>query len=454
MSTTDKVLVIDDDVSLRRVIEFTLQQAGYNVTVAADGETGLTHFAREAPSVVITDIQMPGISGYEVLRRLRAENPQVQVILVTAFGTVEQAVSAMKEGAFDYITKPFSRDELVLVVRRAFEFLSLRSENARLRQQLDDRVDFTHLIGVSDAMQPVFERVRRVATSDAPVLIGGESGTGKELVARAIHFGGSRRDAPFVPVNCAAIPAELLESELFGHVKGAFTGALRDRIGKFAQADGGTLFLDEIGELPLALQPKLLRALQEMEIEPVGSGKLQRVDVRIVAASNRDLEQAIAAGSFREDLYYRLSVIPVQLPPLRERQADIPLLVRHFLTRHEAGGRISVSAVALAALRAYIWPGNVRELQNVIEQVVLLRRGAGIEIDDLPDRLRGSAEAAVDETILRLPADGYPLADLECEAVRQALTRCNWNQTKAAAFLRIPRHTLVYRMGKYALHKP
>jgi len=456
MSDAGKVLIIDDDDSLRRVIEYTLQQSGYTVTAVSDGESGLEYFAREQPPVVITDVQMPGMTGYEVLQRLRAANPQVQVVVITAFGTVEQAVTAMKEGAFDYLTKPFSRDELLLVVRRAFEFLALRSENARLRQQLSDRVDLSQLVGSSPAMQAVCERVRRVATSDAPVLLQGESGTGKELVARAIHFGGARRDSSFVPVNCAAIPAELLESELFGHVKGAFTGAVRDRAGKFAQADGGTLFLDEIGEMPLHLQPKLLRALQEMEIEPVGSGKTQRVDVRIVAASNRDLEQEVAAGRFREDLFYRLAVIPLPLPALRERRDDIPLLVRHFLARHEQGGRIPVAAAALDALCAYDWPGNVRELQNVLEQAVLLRAGDGIERDDLPPRLQAAASspATGEASVLNLPEAGFPLAELEREAVLQALQRCGWNQTRAAKFLHIPRHTLVYRMEKYDLHKP
>jgi len=456
MSTAGKVLVIDDDASLRRVIEFTLQQPGYEVTAVEDGAAGMASFANEHQPVVITDVQMPGLSGYEVLKQLRAEEPQVQVIIVTAFGTVEQAVAAMKEGAFDYITKPFSRDELLLVVRRAFEMLDLRSENARLRQQLSGRVDLSQLVGTSEAMQRVCERVRKVASSDAPVLLQGESGTGKELVARAIHFGGERRDQPFVPVNCAAIPADLLESELFGHVKGAFTGALRDRPGKFQQADRGTLFLDEIGEMPLGLQPKLLRVLQEMEVEPVGSGKTQRVDVRIVAASNRDLEQEVAAGRFREDLFYRLAVIPLPLPALRERRDDIPLLVRHFLARHEQGGRISVAAAALDLLRAYDWPGNVRELQNVLEQTVLLRAGDGIEADDLPSRLRSEsrAVAGTDTAVVRLPQQGYSLAEIEREAVVQALELCHWNQTRAAKLLQIPRHTLVYRMEKYALHKP
>lgn len=452
MSERKTVLVIDDDDSLRRVIEYTLDEAGFKVLTARDGSEGLKLFAEEQPPVVLTDIQMPGISGYEVLQSIQNSHPETRVIIVTAFGTVEQAVDAMKDGAFDYVTKPFSRDELILVVNRAFKFLELQQENIRLKQELSDKVDFEHLVGISDAMQDVFDRVRRVAVSDAAILVGGESGTGKELIARAIHYGSGRRGGPFIPVNCAAIPAELLESELFGHVKGSFTGAVKDRIGKFEQADGGTLFLDEIGEMSPHLQPKLLRVLQEMEIEPVGAGLTRKIDVRIVSASNRNLEEAIQTGDFREDLYYRLSVIPVHLPPLRERKQDIPVLVQHFLDLHTRGERIEMSKAAMEQMIAYQWPGNVRELQNVIEQTVILRHGESIEIQDLPRKV---TETVVNRTsqILNLPDEGFSLAELEKEAVLQALQRCNWNQTRAAAFLRVPRHTLVYRMEKYAIEK-
>ena len=444
------VLVIDDDDSLRRVIEYTLDEAGFKVLTASDGIEGLQLFKEELPSVVLTDIQMPGISGYDVLQSIRSSHPEVRVIIVTAFGTVEQAVDAMKNGAFDYLTKPFSRDELTLVVKRAFTFLELKEENVRLKQELSVKVDFDHLVGISDAMQNVFERVRRVAPSDAAVLIGGESGTGKELIARAIHYGSSRRDGPFVPVNCAAIPAELLESELFGHVKGAFTGAVRDRKGKFEQANGGTLFLDEIGDLSPHLQPKLLRVLQEMEIEPVGADQIRKIDVRIVSASNRNLEEEIKTGDFREDLYYRLSVIPVNLPPLRERKQDIPVLVQHFLDLHSHGERLELSCEAMAKMMTYLWPGNVRELQNVVEQVFILRRGKTIEVQDLPQKVTETVVSRKSE-VLNLPEGGFSLLELEKEAVLQALQRCNWNQTRAAAFLQVPRHTLVYRMEKYAI---
>ncbi len=446
------VLLIDDDASLRRVTEFTLHEAGYRVLTARDGEEGLRIFDLENPGVVITDIQMPGISGYEVLRQVKDASPETLVVVITAYGTVEKAVEAMKLGAFDYLTKPFSRDELSLVVKKAVSYSGLREENQRLRLELEQRVDFAHLVGISDEMQEVFDVVRRVAGAEATVLITGESGTGKELIARAVHGGSERRAGPFVPVNCAAIPADLLESELFGHVKGAFTGAVRDRPGKFEQANGGTLFLDEVGELPVELQPKLLRALQEREVEPVG-GSTCKVDVRVVAATNRDVEAAMKDGTFREDLYYRLAVIPVHLPALRERHSDIPLLVKHFVKKHGGGEPVAVSDQAMEALIAYGWPGNVRELENAVERMILLRRGDAIGYDDLPPKIR-RPERALCGGVLNLPDEGYSLEELEKEAVLEALRRNGWNQTRAAAFLRTPRHTLIYRMEKYGIQKP
>ena len=446
----ETILVIDDDDSLRRVIEYTLQGAGYRVLTAAEGAEGLDVFSREHPPLVITDIRMPELSGYEVLRKVREESPDTLVIVITAFGSVENAVEAMKLGAYDYLTKPFGRDELRLVVEKALSFRGLEDENRRLREQLSEKTDFTRLVGTSDEMRQVFDMVQRVAATEATILISGESGTGKELIARAIHHGSERREGPFIPVNCAAIPAELLESELFGHLKGAFTGAVKDRKGKFEQADGGTLFLDEVGELPLELQPKLLRALQEREIEPVG-GTVRKIDVRVVAATNRDLEEAMVEGTFREDLFYRLAVIPVHLPPLRVRRADIPLLVRHFLKKH-GGADLAVDPGAMERLAAYPWPGNVRELENAVERMIILRRGMLIEEGDLPPRIRQQDRAPAGG-VLNLPEDGYALEDLEKEAVLEALRRNGWNQTRAAAFLRIPRHTLLYRMEKYSLGK-
>jgi len=445
------VLIIDDDDSLRRVMEYQLGQAGYRVLVAADGPAGLAVFREERPDLVITDVQMPTMSGYEVLRAIRELGPETVVIVVTAFATVEKAVEAMRQGAHDYLTKPFSRDALCMAVEKALAFRGLKEENSRLKSQLAARQPLAEIIGVSAPMQELARQIRQVAPSEATVLIGGESGTGKELVARAIHRASDRGQESFVPVNCAAIPKDLLESELFGHLKGAFTGAVRDRQGKFAQADGGTLFLDEVGELPLDLQPKLLRALQEREIEPVG-GKPRKVDVRVVAASNRDLETAVAEGEFREDLYYRLAVIPLQIPPLRQRTADIPQLVRHLLAKHGAPD-LPVSRDCLDALGRYPWPGNVRELENTLERCIVLKRGEEIVADDLPVKIRTQQPDATDP-VLNLPEQGYPLDEIEKQAVLQALRRCGWNQTRAAEFLRIPRHTLLYRMEKYQLKKP
>jgi two-component system NtrC family response regulator len=446
-----KVLLIDDDDSLRRVTEYSLHSAGFQVLSAADGKQGLASFHADEPRVVITDIQMPGLSGYEVLQQIKAERPETQVIVVTAFSSVEKAVEAMKQGAYDYLAKPFSRDELVLVVEKAFNLLGLQEENQRLRDELEHQADFSHMVGNSDVMQNVFDVVRKVAPTEASVLITGESGTGKELIARAIHQGGGRCKEPFVAINCAAIPANLLESELFGHVKGAFTGAVHDRAGKFVEANGGTLFLDEVGEMPMELQPKLLRVLQEMVVEPVG-GKSRSVNVRIVAATNQDVEIAIEEGRFREDLYYRLAVIPIELPPLRERAEDLPLLIRHFLERFSANSPVDISADALDCMTAYPWPGNVRELQNAIERMVILSHGETIDRNSLPAKLC-TTSMSLRSRVLELPPEGYPLEELEKEAVVQALARNGWNQTKAAAFLQVPRHTLIYRMEKYDIRK-
>jgi two-component system NtrC family response regulator len=447
-----KVLLIDDDASLRRVTEYSLQSAGFQVISAADGKQGLAAFRQDHPEVVITDIQMPGISGYEVLQQIMADRPQTLVIVVTGYSTVAKAVDAMKQGAHDYLAKPFSRDELVMVVNKAFKLLGLQSENQRLRDQLEQQIDFSHMVGISDVMQEIFEVVRRVAPTEASVLITGESGTGKELIARAIHQGSSRSKGPFVAINCAAIPATLLESELFGHVRGAFTGAVRDRAGKFEQADGGTLFLDEVGEMPLELQPKLLRVLQEMEVEPLG-GKIRPVNVRIIAATNQDVETALQEGRFREDLYYRLAVIPVELPPLRERVEDIPLLVRHFLKRFSAGSTLDISPAALETMAAYPWHGNVRELQNAVERMIVLNTGEKLDVHHLPAKIRATPSSSRSQ-VVELPPEGYSLEALEKEVVVQALERNAWNQTRAAAFLRVPRHTLIYRMEKYDIRKP
>ncbi len=446
-----KILVIDDDTSLRRVLEYNLQEEGYEVQTASSGEEGLYLFGQSQPNLVITDMNMPGMDGLMVLKSVKDRSPETLVIIITAFGTVDVAVEAMKAGAYDYITKPFNREELKLTVRKALVFNGLAEENKRLKSELSDKADFRTIVGSSKEMEKIFEVIRKVADTEAAILITGESGTGKELVARSIHANSSRKDAPFVAINCAAIPRELLESELFGHVKGAFTGAIRDKTGKFQLADGGTLFLDEVGDLPVELQPKLLRALQEKEVEPVGGASAQKLDVRVVSATNLDIDKAIAAGTFREDLYYRLSVIPIHLPPLRERRKDIPLLIRYFCSKH-GSEKVTFAKDTLETLVMYPWPGNVRELENTVERLLIMRSGDNITHDDLPDKLReGSAPGSA---VIRLPDEGYSLEQLEREVVVAALERKAWNQAAAARFLRIPRHTLIYRIEKYGIVLP
>jgi len=444
-----KILVIDDDNSLRRVLEYNLQQEGYQVIAAESGEQGLLLFAEEKPSLVITDMKMSGMDGIHVLKSVKKQSPETQVIVITAFGAIDNAVEVMRLGAYDYITKPFNRDEIKHTVRNALQLVDLSEENRQLKEVLAGRLDFETMVGTSQEMEKVFEVVRRVANTDATVLVTGESGTGKELIASAIHSLSSRRSAPFIPINCAAIPRDLLESELFGHVKGAFTGAIKDKQGKFQQADGGTIFLDEVGELPLDLQPKLLRALQERTVEPVGGYKPQKLDVRVVAATNVDLEKGIKEGSFREDLFYRLSVIPIPLPALRERTKDIPLLIKYFAAKHGCGV-VTFEREVLDALMRYPWPGNVRELENTVERILIMREDDTISLEDLPVKVRGEHSKG-SARVVNLPDGGYPLDQLEREVVVEALERNNWNQTSAARFLRIPRHVLLYRMEKYGI---
>ncbi|MBT0663637.1 sigma-54 dependent transcriptional regulator [Geobacter pelophilus] len=449
-----KILIIDDDPSLRRVLEYNLQEEGYQVFAAESGEDGLRLFSDERPSLVITDMKMSGMDGMQVLKAVKEQSPETLVMIITAFGAVDMAVEAMKFGAYDYITKPFNRDALKLTVAKALQFTGISEENRRLKAELTDKSDFRAIIGSSPQMEKVFAVVRKVADTEASVLITGESGTGKELIARSIHANSSRHNAPFIAINCAAIPRDLLESELFGHVKGAFTGAIRDKTGKFQLAEGGTLFLDEVGELPVELQPKLLRALQEKEIEPVGGTRTLKLDVRVVAATNLDIERAIEEGAFREDLYYRLSVIPILLPPLRERRQDIPLLIRHFCAKHNSS-QVVFDKEALAAMTAYAWPGNVRELENSVERLLIMRSGETITAGELPDKiLNTQREQTQGSAVFRLPDEGYSLEQLEKEIVLDALERNHWNQAAAARFLKIPRHTLIYRLEKFGITLP
>ncbi|MSN27390.1 MAG: response regulator [Geobacter sp.] len=452
-----KILVIDDDTSLRRVLEYNLQEEMYDVQAASSGEEGLYLFGKSQPDLVITDMKMSGMDGLMVLKSIKERSPETLVIIITAFGTVDVAVEAIKAGAYDYITKPFNRDALKLTVKKALQFSGLAEENKRLKSELSDKADFRSIVGSSKDMEKIFQIIRKVADTEAAILITGESGTGKELVARSIHAGSGRSAGPFIAINCAAIPHDLLESELFGHVKGAFTGAIKDKTGKFQLAEGGTLFLDEVGELPLDLQPKLLRALQEKEVETVGGTTTVKLDVRVVAATNLDIEKAIADGVFREDLYYRLAVIPMHLPPLRQRRDDIQLLLRHFCIKHGAD-KVAFDKKAQTILTNYAWPGNVRELENLVERLLIMRSGDTIVFDDLPEKIcndsgaRGSASGT--GGVVNLPDEGYSLEQLEREVVVSALDRNHWNQTAAARFLRIPRHTLIYRMEKYEIAAP
>ncbi len=445
-----KILIIDDDASLRRVLEFNLQKAGYEVTAAGSGEEGIALFSAAPSPLVITDMKMPGMDGMQLLGSIKACSPETLVIMITAFGTVDIAVQAMKAGAYDYITKPFNRDELLLTVAKALQLIDVEAENRKLKEELADRSDFRTVVGSSPQMDKVFSIVRKVADTEASVLITGESGTGKELIARSIHALSDRRGSPFIAINCSAIPRDLLESELFGHLKGAFTGAVKDKPGKFELADGGTIFLDEVGELPLELQPKLLRALQEKAVEPVGGSTPRSIDFRVIAATNLDIEKALGELTFREDLYYRLAVIPIHLPPLRERKNDIRLLLKHFCIKHGAE-KVVFDEPSLAALERYSWPGNVRELENLTERLLIMRSSDNLTLDDIPDKVRSTEGLISSAKVINLPEEGYSLEKLEQEVVTEALNRSGWNQTAAARFLKIPRHTLIYRMEKYGI---
>jgi DNA-binding NtrC family response regulator len=444
------ILLIDDDDSLRRVMEFSLTEAGHTVQTAASGEDGLRLFEKGTFDAVITDITMPGLSGMEVLAKVRQSVPTIPVIVITAYGTIESAVEAMKQGAFDYITKPFNRDELRLTLEKAIKMRRLEKENVELRAEVTDRYSFESIICSSEKMKEVLDLAGRVAASDASLLITGESGTGKELLAKGVHFNSRRANGPFVAVNCAAIPEALIESELFGHVKGSFTGAVRDKEGKFELADGGTLFLDEIGDLRIDLQAKILRALQEREVDRIGGGKPVSVDVRVIAATNKDIERAVKEGAFREDLYYRLNVITLFIPPLRDRKEDIPLLAGHFLKKFNTEADVRMDASALSVLAAYGWPGNVRELENVIERASVLKRGLLITREELPEKLK-KENMGVEGIILNIPEQGISLEELEKKLIIKALEKHKGNQTRAAEFLGITRPTLIYRMEKFRL---
>ncbi len=453
--SSGRILVVDDDDSLRRVTQFQLEQAGYQVRTAEGGKQALAFLEKALVDLVITDLNMPGMSGLELLKAIRAEYPEIAIILVTAFGTIESAVEAMKTGAYDYITKPVNHEELLLICQRALAHHHLLEEVRSLRGSLNEKFGFENIIGNAGSLLYVLELASRAAQSTATVIIHGETGTGKELVAKAIHFNSVRKDKPFVTINCGAIPKDLIESELFGHVKGAFTGALAHKKGKVEMAHGGTLFLDEIGELPLELQVKLLRLIQQGEIEKIGSTQTEKVDVRILAATHRNLQAMVEDGAFREDLYYRIAVIPLELPPLRDRAEDIPALVQHFFIeskkKHNRNDLIFPQSL-LPYFSHHRWPGNVRELENVVERMLVLARGPEICIADLPEFLRHERALSEAESI-QLSPQGVSLERIEKELILWALKKSQWNQTHAAALLDISRKTFLYRMEKHGIRQ-
>ena len=454
--TKGRILVVDDDPSLRRVLQVQLEHEGYEVVMAASAQQTLSVLQLRPFDLLITDLKMPGMSGLDLLKHARSQYPQTIIIMLTAFGTVDSAVEAMKAGAYDYLTKPVHPDEMSVVVHRALEHVHLVEQVRTLRLSLNQKYGFENILGRSDVLLEVLDTAVRAAHSNSTVLIRGETGTGKELLARAIHFNSSRSSKPLVTINCGAIPKDLLESELFGHKRGAFTGAFADKKGRIESADGGTLFLDEIAEITPDLQVKLLRLIQEGEIEKIGNEVKTRVDVRILAATHRNLQAMIEDGTFREDLYYRLAVIPLVMPPLRERTEDIPDLVQHFFRKSQEKNKrpeLVMSPNLLPYFVQYRWPGNVRELENILERIVVLARGTDIAVEDLPQFLREERPVA-DALEITLSPQGVSLEAIEKELIMKALHKCDWNQTRAARYLDISRKTLIYRIEKHGIQEP
>lgn len=456
MSEKAHILVIDDEKNYLLVLQTLLEDEGYTVTAISDPETALTFLEESEVDVVVTDMKMPKVSGEDVLKNVKKEWPHVPVLIMTAFGSIESAVDVMKYGAFDYITKPFSNDELLLSIHNAVELSQAHQQYRLLQLSMENRYGVHQIIGSSKAMRDVLAMVDKVAPSRSSVLLNGESGTGKELIAKAIHYSSPRKDKPFIGVNCRALNPAALESELFGHEKDSFTGAVAMRRGRFEQAEGGTLFLDEVAELTPELQVKLLRALQERKIERAGGSEEIAVNVRLVAATNKNLAELVEKGQFRDDLYYRLNVVQIPLPPLRERREDIPLLVAHFLEKVTADNELppkSFSANALNYLTGYEWPGNIRQLENVVESSLVLAPGPVIGVDDLPGEIRdedSQFKSAVDLLPVQLDlAD--TLEKIEAAVIRRALVRADLVQVKAAEFLGISKSLLQYKLKKYGI---
>ncbi len=442
------ILLIDDDESLRRVTEYNLSLKGFDVITAHSGKQGLKKFKIYSPDIVVSDVKLGDMNGLDLLEHIKLESPDTPVIIITAFGSIEMAVQTMHKGAFNFITKPFDRDTLILSCEKALELKGLRSKTRHLTSEVNRLTGTAGIVTASSTMKELLDTASRAANSEATILITGESGTGKELLARLIHQNSPRSNGPMVIVNCAAIPSGLIESELFGHVKGSFTGAIANRKGYFQTASSGTLFLDEIGEIGTDIQVKLLRAIQEKEVQPVGAEKPIDVDIRIIAATNLDLKKRITREEFREDLYYRLSVIPLLIPPLRERVEDIPALVNHFLKKYDAPVDITFSSAALNMLKEYAWPGNIREMQNLVERCVILRKSKIINIEDL--NLINPKKSFSAQNIF-IPDQGVSLEEIEKNYILKALEKANQNRSKAARLLKIPRHVLLYRLEKYGV---
>jgi len=445
-----RILVVEDEEKLRRVIELQLMSAGFDVDKAATAEEGLKIVDRA--DMVLTDLKLPNMDGQHFLGLIRRQNTHVPVVMMTAFGSVETAVEAMKAGATDFLLKPFSLDHLMQVVNKALEVRALREENRELKAALGRRYEFDNIIGRSPAMQEIFAAIERVGPTRATVLLTGESGVGKDLIARAVHFHSPRKDRPLVKINCTAIPENLMESELFGYEKGAFTGAQGTKPGKFEQADTGTVFLDEIGDVPLPIQVKLLRVLQEREFERLGSNVTRHLDVRLVAATNQDLRTALEQGTFREDLYYRLNVVPLNIPPLRERKVDIPFLANHFVQKLAPDTGASVEGITDAAMEklvSYHWPGNVRELENVIERSLVM--AAGTQLDAADIKLESAPRPRQQSGDTHFLPDGMSLDQYEQDIIKEALRRADGNKSQAARLLGLTRNALRYRLTQMGM---
>jgi len=442
-----RILIVEDDREMCRFLSELLTEEGYEVEIVYDGPSALEKYQQKGFDLTITDLMMPRMKGGELVRHLREIDPDALILLITAFGSIESAVETMRAGAFDYLTKPFRTEEILLSIERALEQRDLKIELQRLRRELQGRYEFENIIGKSDSMQRIFEIVMHISDAPANVLITGESGTGKELIARAIHHHSAHSVAPFIPLNCAAIPENLLESELFGYLRGAFTDARKDRKGLFQEADGGSLFLDEISELPINLQAKLLRVIEDKEVRPIGANRGEKVEVRIIAASNRDLGKLAGEGRFRQDLFYRLNVICIDLPPLRERPEDIPLLAEHFLQKFSEKTKRPLKGFteeALAALLHYSWPGNIRELEHAIERALLLGKGKLIDITDFPPPVLAGFRSEV--SLAKALSKRYTLKELELQYVKKVLESTKGNKTEAAQILGVDRTTLYRKL--------